>query len=422
MRKKILFVVEALTFAHVARSAVLAQILQAANYEVHFACYPDAYLERVKAELNGCRHWPLKSRVEYGNYIASMNACHSPYNVGMLESFIREELDLFDQVKPDIVIGDLRYSLSISCLQARIRYVNLISAVWSPFVKQQLTFPEGFLPWQLGIGTRDLFFRILHSFAFRNICRPFNILRSRFGLPEFKDIFDLHCAGDINLYLDPPELFEVRDLPGSDKFIGPVLFSIDTPVPPELEGPQPLPIVFVSLGSSGPIDCLPVVLRTLTQLPVLSVVATSGRMDVNIQHPSLIIREFLPARSILQRSSLVISNGGSPMSYLALSEGVPIIAVCSNMDQHLISQSITKYGAGMSLRSENLDERTVKDAVNRCFGQPMYRDSAQRCSKFISAEKTARNFRDAINDIISSGDEEKVRYHGLQAVGDRHDY
>jgi UDP:flavonoid glycosyltransferase YjiC (YdhE family) len=401
-RKKLLFVVEALTFAHVARSALLAQLLRGVGYEVHFAYYPDKYMNLVDRELTGVNQWSLKHCVSYSDYIARMNAGVSPYDMALLSRYIEEERDLFAEIEPDLVIGDLRYSLSISCFQHGVYYVNLVNAVWSPFVKQELIFPEGCFPAAFGLATRNVLFQLLRPFAFTNICRPFNILRLKAGLPAFRDIFELHCAGDANLYLDPPELFDVPFLPDNHRFIGPVLHSLEGPTPSSMDSLEPsLPVIFVSLGSSGSADRLPLILKNLEQLPVSLAVATSARVEISSDNARTIIYDFLPAREILRRSSLVICNGGSPLSYLALSEGVPVLAVCSNMDQHLVAQTVTKFGVGLSLRAEYLNRKDLLISVGNLLGTATYKERAESLSKNISSEKTFRNFQSAIESSLS---------------------
>lgn len=410
MKRKILFVVEALTFAHVARSAVLAKALKNSGYEMHFACYPHAYLGLVKSELEGCKQWPLKTRVDYPDYVDRMSKAKSPYDVNTIDSYVKEELALFEQIVPDLVIGDLRYSLSISCPQARLHYVNLVNAVWSPFTRQELTYPEGWLTPMLGSGLRNWLFELLYPLGAKNICRPFNQFRSQLGLPLFRDVFDLNCGGDTNLYLDSPELFEVHPLPNNHLFIGPVLHSLESSFPPSLESlDKALPTIFISLGSSGSIETLPLILRSLTRLPVNIVVATSGRKCSAVPAgKNIFVYDFLPALEILKISSLVVSNGGSPMSYLALSQGVPVVAVCSNMDQHLTSQALQRAGAGVALRSEILDEEQLRRSVQDCLDNPGYRERAQSCSASISAEKTAQNFLDAIHGVVSGMDQNRA--------------
>jgi len=397
LAKKILFVVEALTFAHVARSAILAKALKSSGYEIHFACHNNQYLSLMAKELEGIRLWPLKYHVSYSDFVRSMSHFRSPYDINMLGAYISEELELFNEIKPDMVVGDLRYSLALSCPKANIYYVNVVNAIWSPFVRQNLINPNNSLSQYFGAFWANSVFQFVGKRMSRSICQPFNQLRVKQGLPIFNDVFELHCAGDMNLHPDPPELFDVPFLPKNHEFIGPILYSVNPPTSPDLNLLEPsLPVIIVTLGSSGAVDCLPNIIGCLEKMPVSLLVATSGRKDVIANNSHTIISDFFCARRVIQKSSLVISNGGSPISYLALSQGVPVIGVVSNMDQRLTAQAIEKYGAGLVLSAESLNENKLKQAVNRILVEPAFGERAQVISKKIFGAKTFANFQAAI--------------------------
>jgi UDP:flavonoid glycosyltransferase YjiC (YdhE family) len=395
--KKILFVVEALTFAHVARSATLAAALKHPDYEIVFACHAGQHLKLVETELTGITVRPLKNTVSYEHYLATMSNGRSPYSIETLRDYIEEEMDLLRDTAPDLVIGDLRYSLSISCHRYPVHYVNLVNAIWSPFVRQNLIVPENRLTRNLGVAVGSFLFKLGSQYCFDRINEPFNALRSRYGLAALNNVFDLHCTGDTNLYLDAPSLFEAPSLPRNHKFIGPVLYSMQAPMPASLEKVDAqLPLVFVTMGSSGAVDCLPTLLDCLAKKSVIAVVATSGRAEISNIPSNVYVGKYLPAKEVIQKSSLVISNGGSPVSYLALSEGVPVLAVCSNMDQHLSAQAVQNYGAAISLRSEELNISLVDKCIDKILQESSYRRRARKIASEISVEKTSHNFRRAV--------------------------
>ena len=49
-----------------------------------------------------------------------------------LDRYVEEDLRLIDSFRPDVVVGDFRVSLAISARKARIPYVNVTNAYWSP--------------------------------------------------------------------------------------------------------------------------------------------------------------------------------------------------------------------------------------------------------------------------------------------------
>lgn len=55
------------------------------------------------------------------------------YNYDLIKALVAEELKLFDQIKPDLVLSDFRLSLSTSCELANIPLAAIINAFWTNY-------------------------------------------------------------------------------------------------------------------------------------------------------------------------------------------------------------------------------------------------------------------------------------------------
>src|ERR1043165_6755362 len=109
-RKKILFIAEAAPLAHTARPLVLSAALDAREFDVCFACDPRS--KWLLRDFAG-RYFPLASRD--GEMFLRALARGTPlYDDATLDCYVRDDLKLLDEAKPDLVIGDFRLSLSIS--------------------------------------------------------------------------------------------------------------------------------------------------------------------------------------------------------------------------------------------------------------------------------------------------------------------
>jgi UDP:flavonoid glycosyltransferase YjiC (YdhE family) len=121
-----------------------------------------------------------------------------------------------------------------------------------------------------------------------------------------------------------------HDLPRNHRYLGPVLWSTKTPLPEWWDKlAEDKPVVFLSLGSSGRADLLPMVLGALSLLPVSVVVATAGKAALAEVPANVRIADYLPVDIASRRAQLVMSNGGSLTTYQALASGVPVIGICS---------------------------------------------------------------------------------------------
>jgi UDP:flavonoid glycosyltransferase YjiC (YdhE family) len=131
-----LFVAEAVTLAHVGRPLALARTLDRQRYEVHFACAP-GYEQFFSTPL---RHWPLTS-ISSARFLAALAAGKPVYDARTLHQYVLDDMRLLQAVRPDVVIGDFRLSLSVSARLAEVPYVALANAYWSPYVHQHYQVP-----------------------------------------------------------------------------------------------------------------------------------------------------------------------------------------------------------------------------------------------------------------------------------------
>ena len=59
-----------------------------------------------------------------------------------LRAYVDDDLALLEAVRPDVVIGDFRLSLSVSARVAGIPYVNVTNAYWSPYARPHFEVPN----------------------------------------------------------------------------------------------------------------------------------------------------------------------------------------------------------------------------------------------------------------------------------------
>lgn len=106
-RRRILFVAEAVTLAHVVRPFALAQSLDPSRYEVHFAC--DPRYNQLLGPLPFRHHaiHTIPSERFFGNLTQGRF-----YAMRTLRKYVEADLRVLDEIAPDLVVGDLRISLS----------------------------------------------------------------------------------------------------------------------------------------------------------------------------------------------------------------------------------------------------------------------------------------------------------------------
>lgn len=331
-RRRILFVAEAVTLAHVVRPFALAQSLDPSRYEVHFAC--DPRYNQLLGPLPFRHHaiHTIPSERFFGNLTQGRF-----YAMRTLRKYVEADLRVLDEIAPDLVVGDLRISLSVSARLAGIPYIAIANAYWSPYAQRRFPLPDVIWTRLFGVRLVKLLYRLERPLLFALQCMPLNWVRRRHGLSSLGwNLCRIFTDGDHTLYADVPELMPTYDLPANHEYLGPVLWSPAGKPPTWWDSlPTDRPIVYATLGTSGGRNLLQLVLNALAELPVTVIAATAGRSDLKTVPANAFVADYLPGEAAAARSAVVVCNGGSLTTQQALVAGVPVIGVAGNLDQHL---------------------------------------------------------------------------------------
>ncbi len=395
MRKKILFVSERVTLAQLVRLVSLARSLDPRTYEVHLA---SAHFDELVVggtdfvchRIHSVSPEFVESRLLSGRRI---------YDTAVLGRYVKEELALFTRVEPDGVVGDFRLSLAVSTPMAGIPYLALANAYWSPFaIREGFPLPDHPIVKVLGEARAGRHFPKAIPFVFSHFAKPVNDLRKAYGLPPVGSLLEVLTYGDHVMYADTPTLVPLAGAPSSHEFIGPVLWSPDVAFPASwnmIDGTRPS--IYVTLGSSGSIEALPMVIEALSALPVDVLVATAGRCELRRVPHNVHVTDFLPGDLAVRRSSLVVSNGGSSTGYQALAEGVPVLGIPSNLDQYLAMTAIERTGAGRLLPARTLSVAGVRQMASSLLSSESHRQAARG----IREDFARWSYRDRFGRIVS---------------------
>lgn len=398
-KHKILFFAEAVTLAHVARPVALLDSLNSEKYHIDFAC--DNRYQKLFPALKVDHHdlYTIPSE----KFLQALTKGSPVYDSNTLKRYVQNDLEIIESVAPDVIVGDFRLSLAVSARLAKIPYITVSNIYWSPFVKISYPIPVHPMVNMVGVGLAQILFNLSRPIIFAYHCLPMNKVRKYYGLPSLGyDIRKLYTEADHTLYADIPELFEATKLPANHHFIGPIIWS------PEIKQPKwwdkisnNKPIIYVSLGSSGAIDLLPVVFKALENCPAQVMVATAGRRDFKQESQNVFLTDFLSGHDACSIADLVICNGGSPSTQQALFHGVPIIGIVSNMDQHLNMSALEKIGAALKLRADTVDVNSLRDAVNKILSLESYVEKAKDLKDKMAMSQKTSPFEKIISELIS---------------------
>jgi len=393
-RKRILFVSESITLAQIVRLATLARALHPNRYDIHFAATD--FPSHVDLPFARWRLWGLSP----GAARARLDAGKRLYTPRVLRRYVASDLEVIQAVSPDLVIGDLRWSLAVSAPKLKVPLASLINAYWSPHARRDgFPMPDHPVVRWLGETLAARYFPKALPFMFRYFTAPVDRERRRAGLPIVGDLLALLCFGDFTLYADPPEMVAMQTLPERHRFLGAINWSAPGPLHDGWGKHPERAAVYVTMGSSGTDGALPIILRALSTLPVDVLLATAGRPAPESLPDNVTAVPFVNGDAACARARLVIHNGGSSTGYQALSAGTPVLGIPNNLDQYLASERIDAQGAGLSLRSGSLTVDKVQNAASRLLDDEGFAINARRLGGAFQNHDASENFRRFVADV-----------------------
>ncbi len=415
-RRRILFVGEGVSLAHVVRPLILAGHLGETDYEIGFA---SSETHRDIAEQEGLAFFalPTLSPETFRNRLA---AARPLYDRVTLSECVSADGALLAHIKPDLVISDFRVSMRIATECAGVPQATLCNAYWSPYSTQRFPAPE--IP---GVGRlRGALMRavlpLIVPSIFRAHAKAYNEARMEAGLPSVRDIRSMYTGGTWTLFLDLQELAPTKNAPGHCRYLGPVTWS------PPVQGFKPLtlgtdPLVYATLGSSGDTAVLPALLQALGTLPVRVALATAGRALSCRIPPNVTVSTFLPAAELLPQAAVCVCNGGAGTGYQALENGVPVLALPANADQFFFSEGLVRSGSGLPVRPSRATPSSLQAALRLLLEDPAYRTAARRLQSQCAASDTAARFRAFVHEALALNEPpiRTLNRHSINAVDTR---
>jgi UDP:flavonoid glycosyltransferase YjiC (YdhE family) len=399
-RRRVLFVAENVTLAQCVRLVTLGTALDESAYEVHFAC--SEFPELVFAGTRFVRH-PITSLSPQAATRA-LEAGRRLYEKTDLLRYIEADRRLIDAVEPALVVGDFRLSLSTSAELSGVPSAVLINAYWSPFARRSgFPVPDHPIIGWLGESLTEQYFPRAVPHVFRHFARPLDAARAEHGLGPVGGLLEMLTHADHTLYPDDPWLTPVDGAPSSHHFLGPVQWQ-----PQGQSGPADLwhgldpsrPRLYVTLGSSGAVRLLPLVVDALAHLPVVAVIATAGRMELDRLPPNVVARRFVRGADLARSAALVICNGGSSSGYQALSQGTKVLGLPSNFDQYLAMEAIERAGAGLSLKARRATVELIRATVERALSDPALDAGARTVADHFARHDSAALFRRFVAGVM----------------------
>jgi UDP:flavonoid glycosyltransferase YjiC (YdhE family) len=371
----------------------IADKLRDKGHTIHFACsgkYDDYIREAgytvhalIDIDYDRYKHYIGRSRLDY----------HSDESIA---EFVKQELEIFKKLKPDVVVSLNRPTLKLSCFRAEIPLVTVSNTPLTRYYDGQKAIPESHALYKLSVlpGVGEL----MHKFVPTIENRLFKVWSKRYAryadhnkingltINSFKDLFE----GELTLLMDASELVPTTKLPEHVKMVGPIIHELEGRLPEwinRFDGSKPT--LFVSMGTSGALFSR--VLEYLSEMYSGSneyqIVATTAGMH---QFPEIVVgknfylTDYVPSRRIAQANcKTMISHGGRGSMYSALQCGVPLLGIPHQGEQEWNMDMITSKKIGVKVSAKKLSRETLQDGLEQIYASSEIGENAKRFKSYL---------------------------------------
>lgn len=311
------------------------------------------------------------------------------------------------EVSPDAVVASfVAVGAMIAAEAAGLPYAVLVPNVYSLPAPGLPPFGLGLPPARGAPGRlRD---RVLSDASTRMLGRyalePLDGVRREHGLPPLASVWGQHQRAQRQLVLTAAAFDLPGELPGTARYVGPVLDDPDWAAgeawtPPPGEGP--LVLVAMSSTFQDHVACLQRVADALAQAGVRGVVTTGPALPPGAVRGSdrVQVLAAAPHAEVLPHAAAVVTHGGHGTVMKALAAGLPLVVLPHGRDQADNARRVALRDAGVTL-SRRASAARIARAIRRVLDDGRYRDAAARLGEAIRAEAATDTLEVELESLV----------------------
>lgn len=399
MMSKILVMPNGYFLAHVSRSLEIAKYLREIGHEVIFASEGN-YMELVQEN-----EFPVLSvkTLEIDRILAcSRQGRVNWYDYDLVKTSVEAELKLFEQIKPDLVLSSFRLTLKTSCELASLPLAVILNSSWTNFSTVRNKAPEhSQFTKILGQSLASLIFPWGKEMVITLDILPFKKFRQEAGLSPGKNLWDI-WQGDLNLISDIPEYGPTKNLPSNFYYIGPIIWEPNIEMPYWFEQiDSQKPTIYITMGSTGNPYFFEQAIDIFGDSDYQFIMTTAGLVKLTNIPKNFFVTEYAPGSLIMQKSDLVICQGGNGTIYQAMSQGLPIIGIPTSHDQEFNMNRVVDLGIGIQLSELKFKPSHLIQAVEKIFNELTYRETAQKFEKILGNYNASQKGAQIIDQFLT---------------------
>ena len=405
-RRKVALFADGGFLAHATRVLEVGRALQRIGYDVVF-CSTGAYTRLMREAGFPVQPVYTEDREVTLGLARRAGLVNLRWWQECAEKSVESDMQAMRDLKPDVVVGDMRLSLSTSAAALGIPCVGLTNAAWTSRFAEPIHVPEGHITERLlGHTVADFLFPHLKKLIVRHWARGFDPVRKRLGLPPLSSMYQL-VEGNVTLLADLPEYFPIQDDSAADfRYIGPIMFRAALPRPiwlPRLDRSRPT--LYFTMGSTGDAQFFTEAVKVFGGTRYQVLITTAGLpVEQFRRYDNLFIEELADGDSLMSVSNVAITHGGNGTLYQALAQGVPVLGIPTLFDQEVNLQRIEALGAGLRMARRDYCAERLRGAIEHILRTPSFGQAARRLKGRIAEYDAPRAAALHIDHFVQTGD------------------
>jgi len=351
------------------------------------------------------------SEVDFDTYRKHIDGGNIDFHTVLtIRKHVKEEIKLYELIKPNLIISQARTTPAISARLANIPLISVTIAFLTKYYGLPLVVPETFSIYPL--TKIPLLGRYINSNAdkvvrFKSLIsvRPYNKVAKEYGLKPFKDMYELYAGTLMTLVPEFNKMFPFINNYPKDVYVftGPILHHRHFKTPKwfmehkRIDGQY----LYLSMGTSSR-ELYPEVLRRLLRIygnrKGYFVITNTCDLIKNIEKEltdnvsNFIITKTAPAELMLKLADLTITHGGKNTIYHSLINGVPIFGIPQQAEQEINLRRVKELNLGDYILSKDFkrsSDEILFEKINKVLN-----------NKII--EKNVLTIADEIKDSMKS--------------------
>jgi len=398
---------------HVVRLLEIAKELRLIGYEIIFAG-EGKYMQLPKGE--GFEVLSTKE-ADHERLMAAVRKNKIRFiQLNELEILTRADIDLYERVKPDLILSDGRISAPVSAKLCGILHGAVVNASSTryraiPYVPLLPLFSNSSLPSRTNSGT---LIQTLQKLNVTLECKLFNLfmpeftkLSKKYNLNMTTKASDFLTGIDFSLLPDIPEYLPTIDLPDNFYYIGPITWKNALEPPSWInEIRKNIPVVYVTMGSTGMESIYKRLDRLFTDLKCQIVIATGGQIDKAKIPPiphKIFVEEYVNGDIIMEISDAVICHGGNGTIYQAIKNGVPILGIPTHHDQAYNMKRVEALKIGIKIAYPKFRKSSaiLEKSLRKILADFSYRQTVFKYQEIARQYNPAKKAAEIIGRYVS---------------------